>query len=389
MTSSLHIDTPAACPKHDTMFVGFELGKAKWELGIVLPGGGKLSQYTVAGGDAEAALRLISKARQKAEKQAGGRVRVVSCYEAGYDGFWLHRWLEDRGIESRVLDAASVQVNRRARRAKTDRLDLERLMSALMRHDWGDRLACRVVRVPSVAQEDDRRPGRERDRLVKERVGHVNRIKGLLHGQGVRDALPRAKAFGSWLGSQRTGDGLALPAHLVDELKREHGRLMLVEAQIGEIEAQAEAAREAAAPSPLAARINQLIELKSLGPVSSQTLVGEVFFRDFKNRRQVGSYFGLTGTPFDSGDKTREQGISKAGNPRARTAAVELAWLWRRHQPASTLSRWFEERVGHQKGRVRRIAIVALARKLMVALWRFLEHGVVPEGANLRAAPHG
>src|SRR5882672_7295407 len=329
MGSSLHLNTPAACGEHGTMFVAFELGKTQWKLGIVLPGKARLSRYVIDGGDTEAAWQLIAKARARAEKQLGGPVRVMSCYEAGYDGFWLHRWLLARGMDNQVIDPASLQVNRRKRRAKTDRLDLEQLIGALIRLLWGDRLACKVVHVPSPAQEDDRR---------------------------------------AW---------------------REHGRLMLVEAQIGEIEAQAEAARKAAAPSPLAVRINQLIELKSLGPVSSQTLVGEVFFRDFKNRRQVGSYFGLTGTPFDSGDKTREQGISKAGNPRARTAAVELAWLWRRHQPASTLSRWFEERVGHQKGRVRRIAIVALARKLMVALWRFLEHGVVPEGANLRAAPHG
>ena len=172
------------------------------------------------------------------------------------------------------------------------------------------------------------------------------------------------------------------------ELKREHGRLLLVEEQIGEIEAQAAAARHAAVPDAMASKVNQLIELKSLGPVSSQTLVGEGFFRDFKNRRQVGSYFGLTGTPFDSGGRRREQGISKAGNRRARTMAIELAWLWRRHQPGSALSRWFEERAGDQKGRVRRIAIVALARKLMVALWRVLEHGLVPEGALLRAPPH-
>jgi len=194
MTSSLHIDTPAACAQHDTMFVGFELGKAKWKVGIVLPGSSKLSQYTVAGGDAEAALRLISKARQKAEKQAGGRVRVVSCYEAGYDGFWLHRWLEERGIENRVLDAASVQVNRRARRAKTDRLDLERLMSALMRHDWGDRLACRVVHVPSVAQEDDRRTGRERARLVKERrIWWPNSSENMAGCCWSKSRLPRSR----------------------------------------------------------------------------------------------------------------------------------------------------------------------------------------------------
>jgi transposase len=186
----------------------------------------------------------------------------------------------------------------------------------------------------------------------------------------------------------RTGDGHDLPPHLVAELKREHGRLLLVQEHIAEIEAQTVAARQAAVPDTMASKINQLIELKSVGPVSSQTLVGEVFFRDFKNRRQVGSYFGLTGTPFDRGGSRHEQGISKAGNRRARTMAIELAWLWRRHQPGSALSRWFEERAGDQKGRVRRIAIVALARKLMVALWRFLEHGLVPEGAVLRAIPH-
>jgi len=180
----------------------------------------------------------------------------------------------------------------------------------------------------------------------------------------VRDALPRAKGFRAWLAEVRTGDGRGLPAHLMAELAREHARLLLVQEQIAEIEVEATAAREAAQASPMAAQINQLIDLKSVGPVSSQTLVGEVFFRDFKNRRQVGSYFGLSGTPFNSGSSQREQGISKAGNPRARTAAIELAWLC-----------------------VRRIAIVALARKLMVALWRFLEHGIVPEGALLRAAP--
>jgi len=388
MTSSHPIDTLAACGEHATLFVVFELGKAKWQLGVAAPGTGKLSRYTVTGGDAEAALRLIEQARHKAQRRVGRAIRVVSGYEAGYDGFWLHRWLQARGLENRVFDPASIQVDRRARRRKTDRLDLKQLMSALMRHEWGDRLACRMVHVPSPSQEDDRRPWRERDRLVKERTGHINRLKGLLHGQGVRDALPRAKGFRAWLAEVRTGDGRGLPSHLMAELGREHARLLLIEQQIAEIEAQAAAVREAAQPSPMATQIKQLIDLKSVGPVSSQTLVGEVFFRDFKNRRQVGSYFGLTGTPFNSGGSQREQGISKAGNPRARTTAIELAWLWRRNQPGSALSRWFDERVGQQKGRVRRIAIVALARKLVVALWRFLQHGVVPEGAVLRAAPH-
>jgi transposase len=206
MTSSLHIDTPAACAKHATLFVAFELGKAKWKLGLVTPGGSKFSQYTVAGGDAQAALQLITKVREKAEKKAGSSVRIVSCYEAGYDGFWLHRWLERRGIENRVLDAASIQGNRRARRAKIDRLDLEQLMSALSATNGVIGWPAGWVHVPSVVQEDDRRTGRERDRLVKERVGHVNR-------------------------EARTGDGHRLPRHLMAELKREHGRLLLVESR--------------------------------------------------------------------------------------------------------------------------------------------------------------
>ncbi|TWT04020.1 IS110 family transposase [Reyranella sp. CPCC 100927] len=387
MKSSQHTDTPVAVEECGTLYVAFELGKASWQVGIVLSGSRKLSRYVVDGGDIEAAWKVIRKAQEKAQKRLGLPVRIVSCYEAGYDGFWLHRELLARGVESLVLDAASIQVNRRSRRAKTDRLDLEHLIRVLMRHDGGEPRVCSVVRAPSVEQEDARRPWRERDRLVEERNAHVNRIKGLLHGQGVRDVQPRAKGFLEQLKTARTGDGRAVPANLVVEIRDEHERLALVDKQITRIEAEAKAARTEAKAGSMAARINQLIELKGLGPVSAQLLVGEVFWRDFQNRRQVGAYFGLTGTPYDSGQSAREQGISKAGNGRAREMAVELAWLWRRNQPGSALSRWFNERVGTQKGRIRRITIVAVARKLMVALWRFLEHGVVPEGAVLRAAP--
>lgn len=384
MKSAQLTDALAACGQHGTLLVAFELGKAKWKLGLVVPGSGKLSRYTVDGGDVAAVSALLDKARAKAARQVDGPVRTVSCYEAGYDGLWLHRWLAGQGVENRVLDPASVEVDRRARRAKTDRLDLERLMRAVMRLESGDRLACKVVHVPTVEQEDERRPSRERQRLLKERTGHVNRLKGLLHGQGVRAVWRRREDFAAWLAGQRTGDGRPLPGHLVAELKREQARLTLVEEQIAEIEAQAKAARQEAPAGSPAARINQLLELKGLGPQGSQILVNEVFFRDFENRRQVGRYFGLTGTPFDSGDSRREQGIDKAGNGRARAVAVQLAWLWRRNQPTSALSRWFEARVGQQKGAGKRIAIVALARKLMVALWRFLRDGVVPEGALLR-----
>ncbi|MDP3171430.1 MAG: IS110 family transposase [Polaromonas sp.] len=385
MMSSHPIDTPAAGEKDATLYVAFELSKSKWLIGMVVSGESKMSRHQVVGGDTAAVWQLISKKRAYAEKQ-GRRVRVVSCYEAGYDGFWFDRWLAEQGVANRVLDPSSIEMPRRARQAKTDRLDLERLMRVLIRHEGGEPKVCSVVHPPTPEQEDARRVSRERDRLIGERTAHVNRIKGLLHGQGIRDVHPRRKGFLEQLAQLRTGDGRAVPANLAAEIQREHARLVQVGEQIAEVESQMKAERAAAAPDSRASQVNQLISLKSVGPVGGETLVNEVFWRDFQNRRQVGGYFGLAGTPFDSGQSSREQGISKAGNARARTLAIELSWLWLRYQPASTLSLWFTSRVGDQKGRVRRIAIVALARKLMVALWRFLTQGLVPEGARLRAA---
>lgn len=383
LKASRHTATPAATAEDATMYVAFELSVKQWKVGIVRPDRQRLSRYAVGGGDLGTAWRLISRERSRVEQRIGGAVRIVSCYEAGYDGFWLHRQLEELGVENRVLDPASLPVNRRQRRAKTDHLDVEQLILAVMRYERGERLACKVVRAPTAAHEDERRLWRERERLIKERTAHGNRIKGLLHGQGVRGAQPRRAGFGDWLQTVRTGDGRELPPYLRAELLREHARLMLVQQQISEIEKQARAMRRTAAPGSMAAMVSQLTRLCGVGPDSSHTLVGEAFWRDFKNRRQVGSYFGLTGTPYDSGNSQREQGISKAGNSRARIVAVQLAWLWIKHQPNSALTRWFEQRVAHQNGAVRKIAIVALARKLVVALWRFLKFGLVPEGAEL------
>jgi len=389
MTSHL-FDTPAAGAKIGTLYVAFELSKSTWEVGLVVSGERTLSRHKISGGDTPGLWQVISKKREQAEKKQGGPVRVVSCYEAGYDGFWLDRWLSEQGVENRVLDPSSIEMPRRARQAKTDRLDLERLMRVLIRYEGGEPKVCSVVHPPTPEQEDARRVTRERERLIGERTAHTNRIKGLLHGQGVRDVHPRRKGFLEQLVQLRTGDGRAVPTNLAAEITREHARLVKVCEQIAEIEGQMKAARAAAAADSRVGQVNHLISLKSLGPIGGENLVNEVFWRDFQNRRQVGAYFGLTGTPFDSGQSSREQGISKAGNRRARSLAVELAWLWQRYQPDSALSLWFKERVGTQKGRVKRIAIVALARKLMVALWRFLTTGLVPEGAKLRTvAPAG
>jgi transposase len=375
-------DAPTA-EEYATVYVAFELSKAKWKLGVLLPGSEKLSRYTIAGGDLAALTARLSDTRAKAGR-CGKPVRILSCYEAGFDGHWLHRWLTGQGVISHEIDPSSIEVNRRARRAKTDRIDLERLMRAFLAHLRGEPRACSVLRVPSVEEEDRKRGNRERDRLGKERTAHTNRIKSLLHAQGIRDAEPMKRGFIASLEHLRTGDGRPLPPRLKAEIVREHERVCLVDKQMRELEAKSKAELRAAAPGSVEARIMQLIDLKSIGPVGGQVLVNEVFYRSFDNRRQVGSYFGLTGMPYDSGESRREQGISKAGNWRARKLAIELAWLWVRHQPDSDLTCWFRERVGNLKGRIRRIAIVALARKLMVALWRYLETGLVPTGAVLR-----
>ena len=381
MTNLDHTDTPASVD-YATVYIAFELSKAKWMLGVILPGAKKLSRYTIAGGDVAALAVRLAEWRRKAA--LGGKpVRIVSCYEAGFDGHWLHRWLTDQGVINHEIDPSSIEVNRRARRAKTDRIDLERMMRALLALLRGEPEACRVVHVPSVEDEDRKRRSRGRERLLKERTAHTNRIKGLLHGQGIRDAFPLKPGFVESLESVRTGDGRLLPPGLKQEIVYEHERLGLVNKQLALLEASSKAERRTAAPGSAEAMIVQLATLKGIGPVGGQRLVHEVFYRDFDNRRQVGSYLGLTGTPYNSGSSVREQGIGKAGNRRARETAIEIAWLWLNHQPDSELSTWFRKRVGDIKGRIRRIAIVAMTRKLMVALWRYLKTGVVPIGAVL------
>ena len=372
---------PATDPQPATLFVALELSKAKWLVGLHSPMADKVSRHTIAGGDAPALLMLIGAARRRAEASLGGTVRVVTCYEAGYDGFWLHRLLVAHGIANQVIDPASLLVNRRARRRKTDRIDLAGLLRTLMAWHRGEPQVCSMVRVPSPEEEDRRRRGRERERLVKERVQHLGRVKGLLMTQGVRDFQPARRGWRDRLEALRTGDGRPLPDCLKAEIARECRRLALVDEMLDELERERDAASDGKAPQQAAL----LTKLRGIGPTSAHLLAGEVFHRDFANRRQVAAYLGLEPSPWQSGQVDQDQGISKAGNRRARRVAIELAWLWLQHQPDSGLSRWFKDRVGAARGRVRRIMLVALARKLIVALWRYLAGGVVPEGASMRA----
>jgi transposase len=350
------------------------------------PGSDKTSLYKLAAGDAAGLVALSERARGL------GASGVLCCYEAGRDGFWLHRYLAARGIDCLVLDPASLPVNRRARRAKSDRLDVHMVLRGLMGWAGGDRDACRPVRVPTPADEDARQTHREREALLKERVRHVNRIKALLATQGVIGFEPLRAACraggGAELAALTGVGGAALPAGLAARLERELARLALVVEQIAAVEAvrdEVVAQFDEAAGDAGALKAARLVALKGIGPQIATVLTREVFHRAFDNRRELASYTGLCPSPWRSGAMVREQGVSKAGNARARVCAIEMAWLWLRWQPESALSLWFTKRVGAARGRVRRIAIVALARKLMVALWRYLETGLVPDGAALKA----
>jgi len=301
------------------------------------------------------------------------------------EGFWIHRLLIANGIESHVVDAASIAVPRRHRRAKTDSIDGETLLRTLMAWARGERRVCSMVCAPSAEDEDRRRLTRERGTLLKERIQHTNRIKGLLNGQGIRDYNPLRRDRFERLEGLRTGDGRELPSMLKAEIRRELERIAVVTTQLAAVERARDALIRTDAEEP-SNPAGMLLKLKGLGPEFASLLWLESLFRSFANRRQVAAYGGLAPSPWQSGGVERDQGISKSGNRRLRKTMIELAWFWLRHQPDSALSRWFRARVGAAKGRVRRIAIVALARKLLVALWRFVTQGVVPEGAVFKAA---
>jgi transposase len=379
-----NVSTPIT-DRISTIFVAIELSQRSWLVTLHSPDKDRMSRHKVDAGDHAGLLALIERVRERAARALGAVPAVVSCYEAGYDGFWLHRRLLAAGITNHVFDPASIAVDQRARRAKTDRIDGEQMLRTLMAYCRGEPRAVRIVRVPSSDQEDVRRDTRERDRLTKEQTAHSNRIKALLRLLGMPVGNPRRRDWLTWLAAQRDWQGQGVPPHLMAEIEREHARLMLVRGQLDALTRAPAPAELTPAAAEMARRSDQLFQLRSLGPAFSSKLTNEVFYKDFRNRREVGSYFGLAPSPWQSGGTDREQGISKAGNPRARCAAIELAWLWVRHQPDSALTQWFRQRTVNASKRGKRIAIVALARKLVVALWRYLTTGLVPAGAALKA----
>jgi transposase len=380
-----NVRTPIA-DHNGTIFVALELSQRCWLVTMHSPDKNRFSRHKLDGGDEVGLLRLIERIRVRAEQALGSLARVVSCYEAGYDGFWLHRRLVAAGITNFVFDPASIAVDQRARRAKTDRIDGELLLRTLMSHWRGEPRVVRIVQVPTPDQEDARRMTRERERLIKEQTAHTNRIKALLRLEGLAAGNPRRRDWVTGLKAQRDRNGAPLRPYLMAELAREHARLMLVGEQLRALSHASEKAPVSDAAAEMARRSALLQRLKGVGPVFAATLTNEVFYKNFHNRREVAGYCGLAPSPWRSGGTNREQGISKAGNSRARHKAIELAWLWLEHQPESALTRWFRERTAQGKGRIKRVAIVALARKLIVALWRFLTTGLVPEQAVLKAA---
>ena len=378
--------------EHTPLHMAIELSASTWKLGFADRLGRRPRVRAVDAGDFDK-LRAEIEAAQKAFKlQADGP--VISCYEAGRDGFWVHRCLVAMGIESQIVEPASIEVNRKKRRAKTDRIDAQKIVTALMRYQAGDRMACRMIRIPDAEAEDARHLNREMRAIKSEKTRHTNRIKSLLAAQGITDVIVD-RTFVQGMGRLRCADGQPLLEGLKARLRREFDRLALAVEQIRELQMQqAEMLRTAAKEVELAESkrtspshaviAEHLASLAGLGPVTAWTLSTEVFsWRDIKNRRQLAALAGLTPTPHASGGEEKEQGISKSGRGEIRTLMIEIAWGWLRHQPGSDLARWYRERFADGTKRNRKIGIVALARKLLVALGKYVRHGEIPAGANL------
>jgi transposase len=377
-TTRTRNDTPVSAK----LYLALELSQAEWKLGFTIGLGQAPRLRNIKARNLNGLNGEIEQAKERfgLSKEA----EVCSCYEAGRDGFWLHRYLESNGVENLVVDSASIEVNRRFRRAKTDRLDVGKLLNMLVRYHQGEAKVWSVVHVPGVAEEDQRQLHRELMALKREQTHHINRIKGLLASQGV--VLEVKTEFLEELDSVQLWDGSRIAPGLHTLLVREDERLALVREQIHQVEVTRKEALRTSR-DPAVEQVRRLLQLKGIGMNSAWVYVMEFFaWRAFHNRRELGSLAGLTPTPYESGESTRERGISKAGNRPVRAMAIEIAWSWLRNQPNSQLSRWYCKRFAKGGSRVRRIGIVALARKLLIALWRYVEEGILPDGAQLKPA---
>jgi transposase len=364
-------------PNEATLYVAFEVSKESWR--VLCSAGGRKKQSGKMKPGCELELKAILE-RARSKLGLAEDVRVLSCLEAGRDGFWPHRFLTEQGLENLVVDASSMKVSRQGRRPKTDRIDVGRLLADLVQHDRGGDDVWRVVHVPSREDELDRYVHRELEHLKKERNQHRNRVRAILATEGVQLTGDLMKALAK-LEQLRTWRGESLPQTMLWRLERKRARLELVEAHMKEIEQyQVEWVKRRATAK--LEKIAKLETLRGIGVRSAWVLVMESLgWRQFRNRKEVGGSVGLGGTPYDSGQSGREQGISKAANARVRSTLVELSWLWIRYQPESNITKWFEARYGGQGKRAKRIGIVGVARRLMIQLWHFVEHDVEPPGA--------
>lgn len=367
-------------PSREHLYMAFELSQSKWKLGFSSGFGQRLRIRTIGARDL-----VALQAESKAAKQHFGLpedVPVLSCYEAGREGFWLHRFLQSQNIENLIIDSSSIEVNRKAKRVKTDRLDARKLLMMLMRYDLGEERVWSILNVPSPEAEDHRHLHRELGAWKAERTRHINRIKGLLIGQGIDIVI--TDDFLAQLDTIRLWNGAALLPGLRSRLAYEYRGLRFVEEQIKALEAERLDLIRHSTRADIEL-VRQLLRLKGIGVESAWLFVMEFFaWRQFQNRREVGALSGLTPTPYQSGDAAREQGISKEGNTFVRSIAIQIAWGWLRHQPDSKLSRWYQKRFGQGGKRLRKIGIVAVARKLLIDCWRYLETGLVPEGVELK-----
>lgn len=366
--------------RNDRMYIALELSNAKWK--IAFGNGFKIRLKTIMARDLEEFKQELK--RSKKHFGMAEDVLVYSCYEAGRDGFWIHRYLCSIGIGNLVVDSSSIEVNRRYRRAKTDRLDASKLLTMLIRYMNGETKVWSVLHVPGEEDEDARRLHREIERLKKERTAHTNRIKSLLALHGIVMERGIGKLFPQYVERVVLWNGEPVPQRVKEEMIREYGRYDLIRQQLRTLELERKEILKGESKS--AKKVWTMLNLKGIGPVSSWDLTHEFFgWRVFKTGKETGPAAGLAPTPYGSGDLQSEQGISKSGNRRVRRLMIELSWSWLRYQPGSKLSRWFAARYGQGSKRMRRIGIVALARKLLIALWKYLEQGVIPEGATMKA----